>query len=136
MPETRIAYCPFCHNSVMVPVDETYIEIEDSGNEAEIKGCEEWLNKQAVKYCDCSDAFDERKLVAQKEMATASIEEMISQEYPASGKAMIDAIDIIQREGVRSVTIITGDNAKLILKSKGDGLLVRKQKTKSEEVLN
>lgn len=134
MSEMRIAYCPFCKNSVMVDINDAYIEHEE-GNAGERNCCDEYLQEEAVKICTCPGAMEERRIRAQKELAIANIEEMVCQEYPESGALLIAAVELIQREGVRNITLVTEDNTKLSLRQKSDGILVKKQKTKLEEVL-
>lgn len=130
MSDIKAAGCPYCGQIVMVDVEDDLISMNMPDDEL-VRA----MHNKAVAVCTCKGAQAERRMKAQRELACESIMEIVCSEYDHTGKELMNFVDLIQQDGVNSVQVTMRDETKIILKKKKDGILVKKQRTKSEEML-
>ena len=120
MDKMQIGYCKFCKNSIMVDADEDASQYT--------------LNDLATEACKCAGAVHHRKLKHERETAIGIIDSIITQSRPEAAELLKNAIDYIQEDKIKSISIQACSKVKVSLtKTSKDSLKVTQVFTQKEE---
>lgn len=97
--------------------------------ETDGRATEEQLDKWAAEKCDCVDAKIEQRYVERVHEATANIEEMLKEsgadpeQMNFATDLIYQAINLIARQKITSIGVVTRDGYKVSAKINGNGNL-------------
>ena len=115
----KVGYCKYCHESRMVETD-----IDD----------QELVNAMATEECTCAGASHARKLFNEKNTAEAIIDNYFGGKYPEAAELLKMAIEPVQTEAIKSITIQVCPKIKANLsKTTKDSIKVKRTFTQTDE---
>lgn len=111
-------FCKFCGQSFMINSD-------DIPEQWIREGREDPENELATRRCTCDKAKAYTKIESSKEAVTEQIRMLFEKDHQEMGKIMIDAIDPIAMNKVKSVTVKAGEETVISAKISrtGDGTI-------------
>lgn len=120
---TAIGFCRFCGNSRMVQVDgdpDDYTRQE--------------LNDMASLQCNCPKAIEWRDQTGRKEEMIRSINATMREQWPNVAELLIEAIDLIQMNFIKRITVQIDTIYTVKLMRQGEGLKLQIQDKRQTEV--
>lgn len=120
---TAIGFCRFCGNSRMVQVDgdpDDYTKQE--------------LNDMASLQCNCPQATAWRDQTGRKEEMIRSINATMREQWPNVAELLIEAIDLIQMNFIKRITVQIDTIYTVKLMRQGEGLKLQIQDKRQTEV--
>lgn len=106
----NIGFCKYCGNSRIV-------KLKDEG----IEYTQTMLDEMAAEQCDCEGACHQRKKEADRETASAYIDNVVDKEALAA--ALKNFIEVLQDYKAQSISVKVDDKTKISLSIGQDGAL-------------
>lgn len=120
---TAIGFCRFCGNSRMVQVD---------GDPDEYTP--EELNHLAALQCTCAGSIDWKEQTGRKEEMIRNINSTMGEQWPQVAQLLIEAIDLIQQNFLKRITVQIDTIYTVKLQRQGEGLKLEIQDKRKTEV--
>lgn len=120
---TAIGFCRFCGNSRMVQVDgdpDDYTQDE--------------LNHLAALQCNCPKSIEWKDQTGRKEEMIRSINATMREQWPNVAELLIEAIDLIQMNFIKRITVQIDTIYTVKLMRQGEGLKLQIQDKRQTEV--
>lgn len=113
---TAIGFCRFCGNSRMVQVDgdpDDYTQQD--------------LNYMASLQCNCPKSIEWKDQTGRKEEMIRSINATMREQWPTVAELLIEAIDLIQQNFIKRITVQIDTIYTVKLMRQGEGLKLQIQ---------